>query len=374
MTTSAATVRRSRGARLVDRAASRLMRLPAATCDYTVSPGVRAAMRDGVELVADHYAPTAPSLGTILVRCPYGRSLPFALQCAHVYAERGYHVLLQSCRGTFGSGDEFQPMTREVEDGQDTVAWLREQPWFGGRLATLGPSYLGFTQWALLMDPPPELATAIILVGPHDFSEAAFGSGAFGLHDFLGWSEMIVHQEEMGAVRGLVRMATADKRLRPALDGLPLAEAGDALLAGRAPWYRGWLSHPDRTDPFWQPTQLGAALDRVQVPVMLVGGWQDLFLGQTLAQYSHLRGRGLDVTLTVGPWTHLDLPRSGAGIIGRESLEWLGEHLAGTGRRSRATPVRVHVTGAQQWRDLPDWPPPATDDVLYLLPGGEPRG
>lgn len=62
-------------------------------------------------------------------------------------------MVLQSVRGTFGSGGVFEPMADEIADGADTVAWLREQPWFTGRFATIGMSYLGFTQWALLQDP-----------------------------------------------------------------------------------------------------------------------------------------------------------------------------------------------------------------------------
>ena len=75
-------------------------------------------------------------------------------------------MLLQSCRGTFGSGGTFEPMRHEVADGQDTVAWLRNQNWFDGRLATFGASYLGFVQWALAMDPPPELVAAVVFVAP----------------------------------------------------------------------------------------------------------------------------------------------------------------------------------------------------------------
>ena len=99
---------------------------------------------------------------------PYGRKFPFSLAFAQLYAARGYHVVLQSVRGTFGSGGVFEPMVNEADDGADTVVWLREQPWFAGRFATIGLSYLGFTQWALLQDPPPELAAAVITVGPHD--------------------------------------------------------------------------------------------------------------------------------------------------------------------------------------------------------------
>ena len=241
---------------LLDRVASRVLKLPPATSGYTVDRGLRVPMRDGVELVADHYAPTGTPLGTLLVRGPYGRGFPFSLLFATAYAARGYHVVLQSVRGTYGSGDEFQPMFREVDDGADTVAWLREQPWFTGTFGTVGLSYLGFTQWALLADPPPELVASVVLVGPHDFSRATWGTGAFTVNDFLGWSDMVAHQEDPGRLRGLVRQATGARRMAPALQALPLRDAGERLLAGRAPWYREWVGHPDPADPWWAPVQL----------------------------------------------------------------------------------------------------------------------
>ena len=91
--------------------------------------------------------------------------------------------------------------------------WLREQPWFGGRFATVGASYLGFTQWALLMDPPPELAAAVIQVGPHDFATGLYSGGAFNLDDYLGWSDMVTHQEQVSRLGGLWRTATAARPL-----------------------------------------------------------------------------------------------------------------------------------------------------------------
>ena len=357
------------GARLVDRITGRVLGLAGSTSGYSVARGVRVPMRDGVELLADHYAPASPARGTILVRGPYGRAGAWALLHARVFGDRGYHVVLQSSRGTFGSGDAFEPMVREVDDGADTVAWLRRQPWFTGRFATFGGSYLGFTQWALLVDPPPELAAAIVAVGPHDFWRAVYGTGAFTLMDFLGWSELVARQEEGGIARGLIRQAGAGRRLAPVLGRLPVADAGEALLDGRAPWYRDWVSRPDPADPFWERMRLGAALERVRVPVLLFTGWQDLFLEQTLEQYARLRERGVDVALTAGPWTHAGLVTRGAGVLLRESMEWLAEHLAGTARRRRA-PVRIFVTGADEWRDLQAWPPASDPLTLHLQPGG----
>lgn len=352
--------------RLMDATLSGLLRQTKALNGYQVSR-TRTQMRDGVVLLGDHFAPeVATPKGTILIRTPYGRGFPTSALNGRFYAGRGYHVLLQSVRGTFGSGGTFEAMAQETEDGADTVAWLREQPWFDGRLATLGGSYLGWTQWTLLQDPPPELRTCIILVGPHDFREAVFGTGAFTLNDFLGWSDQIVHQED-GSLRRIVSMVTAPRRLRSALGGLPLSEASDLVLRGQAPWYRDWIAHPDGDDPWWQPYRAGSALDRVDVPVLLISGWQDLFVDQSLRQYQALRARGVDVALTVGPWTHFELGTRGAPTLTRESLPWLDQHMA-EGPVARTSPVRVYRTGEGKWHDLMAWPPASVPERFQLHP------
>ena len=354
--------------RWTDWVLTRVLRLPRPTTEYEVRRDVRVSMRDGVELLADHYAPTASRpAGTILVRGPYGRRGIGALVSARAYAARGYHVVMQSTRGTFGSGGEFAPIVHEVEDGADTVAWLRDQPWFTGRFATMGGSYLGYTQWAMLVDPPPEFATAVISVAPHDLSAAAWGTGAFALSDFLGWSDLVAHQED-GGLKPLVHGVTARWRIAPALDGLPLGDAGRTLLRDRAPWYQSWVSESDVSAAYWQPTRADAALDQVKVPVLLQTGWQDVFFDQTLHQFARLRARGVDAALTVGPWTHMEIGTRGAGEVARESLDWLAEHLAGLPVRRRSDPVRIFVTGGVGWRDLSDWPPATSEKILYLQP------
>jgi putative CocE/NonD family hydrolase len=358
---------RTWGQRLGDAALTRTLRLPAPRTRYSVQR-VTVPMRDGVELRADHYAPVAEAVGTLLVRAPYGRGFPFSLVFARIYAARGYHVLLQSVRGTFGSAGVFEPMVNEAADGADTVAWLRRQPWFTGSFGTIGLSYLGFTQWALLADPPPELATAVVTVGPHDLGASTWGTGAFALNDFLGWSDLMAHQQD-GRLRSGVRQLTAQRRVKRAAAGLPLGAAGRAVLGGGAPWYESWVEHPDPGDPFWDALRFPEALQRVQVPVLLAGGWQDLFLEQTLAQYRQLRDRGVDVALTIGPWTHTQMMTNGLGTVTREALAWLDTHLGGVARTPTPSTVRVFVTG-RGWRELPEWPPATTACSWYLHPGG----
>ena len=139
-------------------AVSTLLKLPPRTTEYVVHRGLRVPMRDGVELIADHYEPrTSEASGTLLLRGPYGRRWPLSALFVSVYASRGYHVVFQSVRGTFGSGGEFNPMADEIADGADTAAWLRDQPWFRGSFGTVGISYLGFSQWAMLTVPRREM-------------------------------------------------------------------------------------------------------------------------------------------------------------------------------------------------------------------------
>jgi putative CocE/NonD family hydrolase len=355
---------------LVGAALGRAWRLPRRRTKVTLTKDLPVPMRDGTILLANHYAPvTDQARPTVLIRCPYGRGPQFGLLTAQLYAERGYHVLLQSTRGTFGSGGTFAPVVHEAQDGQDTVVWLRTQDWFDGRLATLGGSYLGYTQWALAVDPPPELRAMIIHIGPHDMAAAGYSQGSFELYNLLMWSDLMSHQESVGFVRGLVRMMRSDRRLAPALDRLPLRGATDALGGAGAPWYDEWVTHPDLTDAFWQPYRADAALRRSTVPTLLITGWHDYFLNQTLHQYSVLRKRGVDVGMTVGPWTHLTLD---SHVTVTEGLAWLDAYAAGEGPTPRRRPVRAFVTGGDGWRDLPDWPPSrATDRTWFLLPRGD---
>ena len=350
-------------------AVGRLLGLPPATTDYTVDR-VGVPMRDGVELVADHYAPiTSSPVGTLLVRGPYGRSFPFSLTFARLYAARGYHVVLQSVRGTFGSGGAFEPMVNEAADGADTVDWLREQPWFTGRFATVGLSYLGFTQWALLRDPPPELAAAVITVGPHDFNASVWGTGSFAINDWLGWNDLVSHQEDLGRIKAGIRQLQARRRVAQAVGEVPMGAGARKLLGAGAPWFESWIEHSEEDDPFWNALRFGEALDRVRVPVLLLSGWQDIFLKQTLQQYAHLRGRDVDVALTVGPWTHVQMLGKGLATCAKESLDWLDTHLGGATALRRPSRVRVYVAG-QGWRSLGDWPPATTERELFLRPGG----
>jgi uncharacterized protein len=97
-------------------------------------------MSDGEVLFADRwYGPeTVRSAPIVLVRSPYGRRQIGFL--GRLFAERGYQCVIQSCRGTFGSGGVFDPFRHERADGLATLEWLASEPWFTGAVGTFGPS------------------------------------------------------------------------------------------------------------------------------------------------------------------------------------------------------------------------------------------
>ncbi|WP_432947506.1 CocE/NonD family hydrolase [Kribbella sp. CA-253562] len=356
---------RSSTANVMGAALGRWWRLPARRNRVRVERAVEVPMRDGVTLLADHYLPVVDEPApTLLVRCPYGRGFPYNLLTVQLYAERGYHVLFQSTRGTFGSGGTFTPAVDEPADAQDTVAWLRTRNWFDGRLATVGGSYLGYTQWALAVDPPPELTAMVVTIGVHDLGRAVYGQGPLELYNQLSWADLLSHQETVRPMTGLIRMLRAERRLARTLHRLPLRGAMDELGGEGAPWYDEWVDHPDPDDPYWQPFRATEALGKTTVPTLLIGGWHDYFLDQTVQQYQTLRARGVDVAMTIGPWTHLDVDSK---IAVPQALDWLDAHTAGRASLRREAPVRVFVGGAGQWENHQTWPPKNTMTATWYL-------
>ncbi|MGI9125351.1 MAG: CocE/NonD family hydrolase, partial [Mycobacterium sp.] len=208
-----------------------------------------------------------------------------------------------------------------------------------------------------------------ISVGPHDFHESSWGTGSFALNDFLSWSDMMAHQGR-GTLHRLGFQFRSARRLAGAVADVPLGAAGRSLLGERSRWYESWIEHPDADDPFWDSMRMNHALDNCGVPVLLLSGWQDIFIDQTITQYRHLRDRGMDVAMTVGPWTHDQMVTKATGATAAETLQWLGSHLAGSQNvPRREQPVRVFVTGARNgWVDLPDWPPATAPHTFYLQP------
>src|SRR6201996_5012505 len=139
---------------------------------------VSVAMRDGVRLEADIWRPaTSQPVPVLICRTPYGKQMVEMTSSPAELAEAGFAVVLQDCRGRFGSEGEWTYVHSEVDDGYDTVEWAAEQPWSNGRVGVFGASYMGYTQWLAAVARPPHLAAMLPECCPSEDWMASFGPG-----------------------------------------------------------------------------------------------------------------------------------------------------------------------------------------------------
>jgi hypothetical protein len=338
---------------------------PPSTRDLVIERDLKVPMRDGAVLLADRWIPRSggDGLPTALVRVPYGRAGMIGSVMAKPLAERGFQVLVQSTRGTFGSDGPFDPMRCEREDGLDTLDWVVKQPWFGESIILVGGSYLGFVQWAVADQAPPQVKAMIPTVSESALTLEFLRKDGFSLEVPFMWGVQVAGQERRFA---MLRQLMNGKRVQRALRALPLSQADVAALGHHDDYIQNILAH-DADDPFWAAADHRHRVAGISVPASLLGGWYDIFLPGQLRDYQALQQAGRTARLTVGPWPHVSLEAARLGI--QETLDFGLAYAHGEQPPERA-PVRLFVMGQQAWRDFPSWPPPGYPAQRFHLQRG----
>lgn len=338
---------------------------------------VRVPMRDGATLAADVFLPDdrAPR-PAILARTPYSRATARAGHDPVALARAGWAVVVQDVRGRFDSHGTFDPFHQEGPDGADTIAWIADQPWCDGRVAMVGASYLGLSQWQAALEQPPALkAVAPMVVGGEVRDSWMYEGGALQLGFAVPYALLL-------ALSGEPDDAAQEQLLDVGRDigaavRIPLASHPLRVLF---PPFERWIDASD--DGYWSPLDFASRARKVEVPAFQVAGWYDIFCESNLAHHVALRdGAGTSAArdgqrLIVGPWVHAGLfaPSTAEFDFGLEAsglleglpgsqLDWLqqavdGEEVDGG--------VSVFVMGSGRWVDLDAWPPPARPLRLYL--------
>ncbi|EME51757.1 CocE/NonD family hydrolase [Amycolatopsis decaplanina] len=347
----------------------RMIRLPPpATRALVVQRDLRVPMPDGVELLADRWAPRTggESLPTALIRGPYGRSGMFDL-LVRPLAERGYQVLIQSVRGTSGSGGAFDPMRQEREDGQATLEWVVKQPWFGDSIVLVGGSYLGYVQWAVADRLPPEVKAMIPQATDSAMTLEFLRGDGLSLETPFGWGvQTAVRERPLSMLGQLART----RRINSALTTLPLGRADVAVVGHRVDYVQDVLTC-DASHPRWAGIDHRQRVAQVTVPVSSVGGWYDIFLPGQIRDFRTMQDSGRPARLTIGPWTHAGfgdfVARTNTAV--QEAVEF-GLTCAHGDPPPKRAPVRLFVMGAEEWRDFDTWPPSGCQERRFHLEAG----
>ncbi len=281
--------------------------------EFVVARDVMVAMRDGVKLATDVYRPArngmaeAGKFPVILERTPHGKAQVSRSEIdtgmtasrprpevAAWFVRHGYVVVYQDCRGRYKSEGEFVKYLSDGEDGFDTVAWLLEQPWCNGKIATMGLSYAAHTQGSLACLNPPGLAAMVIDSGA--FSNAYLSGirsgGALEMKQ-VTWAFNQAKESPL---------AKADASVRAALDAEDLIEWFKAM-----PWKPGhspvrWVPEYENYlfeqwthgafDEYWK--QLGIYAEGyykkfADVPQIHMSSWYDAYVRTAIDNYTALR-------------------------------------------------------------------------------------
>jgi putative CocE/NonD family hydrolase len=348
---------------------------------FRLRSNVGFATRDGIRLSTDVYLPPGDGpFPTVLMRTPYDNTLPWMRAKAGHYADLGYAVAIQDCRGRFDSDGTYEPFRNEGRDGVDALAWLRGQAWCNGRIGMAGRSYSGWTQWTAATEAgagaagPDAIVPRVMATDLH--RGLMWRGGAFNIGVLLTWGLMTSGR----SAQTLHEIDWVDAFRR-----LPLADAA-AEASQDVSFWRDWLEHPTR-DAYWDGVDAEARLDAVSAPAVVMGGWYDLYADDAPRQFSLLQTRGATPEarasrLVMGAWPHsLSASTLAGGVdFGNEALfdldlleerwfdRWLRDVRNGVDEEA---PAKLFVMGAGEWRDASGWPLPETEwQEWYLHSGG----
>jgi len=371
--------------------------------------------RDGVRLATDVYRPTGGGpFPVLLERTPYNKSAPSRsertaavaaprsrAEVAHYFAQHGYAVVYQDCRGRYWSEGRFTKYLSEAEDGYDTLCWLMRQPWCNGRIGTFGLSYAAHTQAALGCLDPPGLAAQFLDCGgfSNAYRSGIRHGGAFDLKQATwAYNNALADTKDPA-----VKAALEAEDIRAWFARMPWCKGQSPVSA--APDYEDYLfeqwSH-GIFDDFWKRPGIYAEgyYERyADVPIAHLSGWYDPYARTATENYLGLkRKKRASMRLILGPWTHGDRSLSYAGDVDfgptapvdgnlaedffALRLDWFDRWLKdGSHGAAADPPVRVFVMGGGsgrrnpagrldhggRWHTAADWPLPETRWTRFYL-------
>ncbi|TVS17776.1 MAG: CocE/NonD family hydrolase [Gammaproteobacteria bacterium] len=338
------------------------------------SYNVQVKMRDGVHLSTDVYLPEPEGqFPTLLVRDMYSNgSNALRQRYARFATANGYAFVFQSVRGRYDSEGKWYPYFQEIDDGDDTLTWIAEQPWSNARVGMFGSSYLGSVQWLAALSGNPALQAIAPAVSPGNYyRDVAYPGGAFSLLSRARWG--------IGLSGSRTNM-TYPIDWVSAVDHLPL-ETLASSVGFDVPHFQDWLNHPTYDD-YWKPLNLEARAPEMSVPALNIGGWYDVFQRSTIGSYQTMREEAATSEaregqrLLVGPWTHgwnqgttigdLDFGADSQIAVEPLLLEWF-DHWLKDGPPPQAAAIRIFVMGENVWRDEPQWPLADTRYTSFYL-------
>jgi putative CocE/NonD family hydrolase len=373
-------------------------------------------MRDGVRLFTSIYMPkdTSQKYPIMFNRTPYTVA-PYGedkfrapLGPNDLFAREGYIFVYQDVRGCWRSEGEFVEVRPyipnktgnqidETTDTYDTVDWLIKNVPNNGRVGVYGISYPGFYTSMAGIDGHPAVKAISPQAPVSDWfhgddmhhNGALFLAQNYNFFAFFGQPRPVPLEWSLTAIKPFPWGTRDGYNFYLRMGGLK--NSGDFYqqkLGTRIKFWDEMMQHPNY-DQFWKVRNILPNLKNIHAAVMTVGGWydnEDLFGALNTYQHIERQDPGVFNVLVMGPWTHggwafSDGDWLGTAYFGQKTAQYYREHfelpffnyfLKDKGDIRQIKEVNVFDTGANEWRNLPNWPPQVSSDTpLYLQPDGK---
>ena len=297
---------------------------------------------------------------TLLYRTPYPGMQAEAKAVAEEFCKRGFAYVIQMCRGTNGSEGDWEPNVYEKEDGAAVLNWLDEQDWCES-IGLFGCSYMAYTCWAASQSVNDKVKAMYVTHYGSDRYASLYRSGLFKMDLMTGWAK---DNAGFPIEAGLLESCRY----------IPQVEVDEALWGKRLDWYRNWITHTEKSDPYWHEgfwEELYQAPGKMKIPVYVGAGWFDHHYGGTLTSFLDLGAEAARHShLRIGAWNHGFNPCL-EGYQGKDlrnsdvksSLDWFTGILKDKKLPERQ--VSLYIIGADLWKDFDEFPVPA-DEVKYF--------
>ncbi len=331
---------------------------PAASAAPVTTTDVPIEMSDGVALVGDVHLPDAEGRFPVLLNMtPYGPGTYFT-----TYLGEGYAHVNVDIRGSGRSGGALCIFCdREQQDVFEVVEWVAAQPWSDGNVGMYGGSYQGITPLMGAAKQPPHLKAIVPAVSMADaYRDIVWHNGIFNADFVAQW---------LGAQTALSTTGTS------ASSDLPARAHQNLVTDSRlVPW----------DGPYYRERSLYTKHDRIEIPVLHLGGWFDGFSRGTLDNFSGIASK--HNRLIMQPCTHkgCGAPFDPAstytdagmppGMPDDPVLAWFDRFLKGEKNGIDGGPAAWYYdVGVHEWKSAEQWPPEDTElEVLRL--SGRPSG
>jgi putative CocE/NonD family hydrolase len=339
-------------------------------------------MSDGVVLRANIFLPsTAGHFPTVLTVTGYNKdeTNPSGEQCEAELGltDKGLAVMVVDDRGTGASGGKWESWGARTQlDYKEVLSWIQEQPWSDGSVATTGQSYLAITSIlvaeadaARVAEGKPRAVKAVWADHPmaDAYRDVLFQGGSLNAGFIPLW---------LGLVSGLSALPPSSLSANPEEAAalylehlLSNVEFGGTHVVGAS-----LGEEPAYDGPFYQVRSPIVHARELTIPVVVLGGWWDIFQRGEPLLWESLK-HSADRVLFMSPGYHTNLVGGTPAMEDPELMgKWFTHWLLGAENGVQKTPkINLYPINGTHWEHFTRFPLPNTSyERLHL--SGEPSG